>query len=126
MQAVSSDELVNPSDTMYMADTLDYSLENSTTVDPFSGSWHFPGHWYCPLGSHPSDAVILGGRHDGKASVLYADGSVSRDKQTARNKRGEMIIASTWSDYVRPSEDDRDMGNQFHIMPCWRRFGLKD
>jgi prepilin-type N-terminal cleavage/methylation domain-containing protein/prepilin-type processing-associated H-X9-DG protein len=125
VQAVSSDELVNPSDTMYMADTLNYSLGNSEVLDPFDGQNHYAGHWYCPLGSHPSSAVVLGGRHDGKSSVLYADGSVSRDKQTARNRRGDMIIASTWSDFARPADDAREMGNQFHIMPCWRRFGTQ-
>jgi prepilin-type N-terminal cleavage/methylation domain-containing protein/prepilin-type processing-associated H-X9-DG protein len=128
LQAVSSDELVNPSDTMYMCDTLDYHTRGSTVVAPFNTGYydtvnHSPGNWWIPRGSRPNRAATLGARHVGKSSVLYADGSVSRDKQTARNRRGDTIIASTWSDYVPENDDEKEMGNQFHLMPCWRRYG---
>lgn len=130
VQGVSSDELLSPSDIAYMWDSLDYSTPNSDVAN-FIGQngWdtlnQYAGQYGYPRGENPPGAAILGGRHDGKANVLYADGSVSKDNQEWRNKRGDLVIASTWNDWASAGDDSTKMGNQFHLMPCWRRFGSK-
>jgi len=128
VQGVSSDELLSPSDIAYMWDSLDYSTPGSEVAE-FVGrnGWdsvnQYAGRYATPTGNNPSGAVILGGRHDGKANVLYADGSTNKDNQEWRNKRGDQVIASTWNDWAEVGDDSRKMGNQFHLLPCWRRFG---
>ncbi len=132
VQGVSSDELVSPSDIAYMWDTLDYTTRGTDDIASFvsQNGWdtqnQSAGRPECPIGTNPSPAVILSGRHDGKANVLYGDGSVNRDNQQWRNKRGDLTIASTWNDWTAIGNDPRQMGNQFHLMPCWRRFASKD
>ena len=133
VQGISSDELVSPSDTAYMWDTLDYRTDRSQIAEfVINNGWdtvnHHAGQCEWPRGSEAniSGAAILGARHDGKASVLYGDGSVNRDNQQWRNKRGDLTIASTWNDWTAIGNDPRQMGNQFHLMPCWRRFASKD
>jgi len=121
VQGVSSDELLSPSDIAYMWDSLDYSTPGSQngwdTMNQYAGQYGYP------RGTNPPGAAILGGRHDGKANVLYADGSVNKDNQEWRNRRGDQVIAATWNDWAPTGDDSRKMGNQFHLMPCWRRFG---
>jgi len=121
-QAVSDDELTAPAECVYLCDSLDYHAGNSDTVSPFDGpSGGSAGMWYLQQGNTPSLALLLGARHLGRANVLYADSHVSRDNLTPRNKRGDLVVASTFGDYV----EDPEIGNQFHILPEWRKFKVK-
>jgi len=122
LQAIRTDEVAAPAETMYMCDSLDYHAKRSEPAgkhflqgEVSAGLWHSP----YSMEHDPLAAVMLGGRHEGKANVLYADGHVSRDNQIPRNRRGDRIIASTFADY----SDERGMGSQHHIMPCGRKFG---
>jgi len=122
LQAIRTDELAAPAETMYMCDSLDYHAKRSEPVDKrflqgevSAGLWHSP----YSMEHDPLAAVMLGARHEGKANVLYADGHVSRDNQMPRNLRHGRVIASTFADYT----DDLGVGSQHHIMPCGRRFG---
>ncbi|MFQ6048896.1 MAG: H-X9-DG-CTERM domain-containing protein [Phycisphaerae bacterium] len=135
IQATSTDELTNPAEIMYMCDSLDYHLEPPVgsslpyqgTGNWTSGSEQSAGLWYIPYGAVGVEGVsdpwhvVLGARHNGKANVLYGDSHVSRDNQVVRDRRGSMPTASTFADFT----EDRAMGNQFHIMPPWRRFGQR-
>ncbi|MFQ6048894.1 MAG: H-X9-DG-CTERM domain-containing protein, partial [Phycisphaerae bacterium] len=130
IQATSTDELTNPAEIMYMCDSLDYRTDPSEVQsDPATGAsydgdgygYQSAGMWYIPRGGHPPPGVLFGARHAGKANVLYADSHVSRDNQVPRNRRGRLVVASTFADFTL----DRDMGSQFHVMPCWRRFGQR-
>jgi len=118
VQGVNGDELLAAADTIYMCDTLDYHTSGSTPVAPFGGGTQSAGMWYLQLGGSPPLAFILGARHLGKANVLYADSHVSNDGLAPRNKRGTLVIASTFADYVQNPQ----IGNQFHAMPTWRKF----
>ena len=122
VQAIRTDELAAPAETMYMCDSLDYHAKRSEPVDKrflrgevSAGLWHSP----YSMEHDPLAAVMLGARHLDKANVLYADGHVSRDNQIPRNRRGDRTIASTFADY----SDDQGVGSQHHIMPCGRKFG---
>jgi prepilin-type processing-associated H-X9-DG protein len=140
VQAIASDEVLYGAETVYMCDTLDYWVGHSAG-DQTLGSFPHPedggaevsaGNWRTlhagdsGTGSsggsagemHLNRALILGARHLGKANVLFADGHVTNDGQEVRTKRGEMPIASTFSDFTT----DRGLGNQHHIMPTGRRF----
>ena len=61
--------------------------------------------------------MVLGARHLGKANVLYADSHVGNENQVARDKRGGLVIASTFADYI----DDDMIGTQHHLAPFWRQ-----
>ena len=122
-QAASTEELLAPADTLYLVDSLDYHTDGSQPVDDFfNEGGQSAGMWYLQRGETPPLALILGARHLGRANVLYADSHVSRDNLTSRNKRGDMVIASTFADYI----EDPEVGNQFHMLPQWRRFQVAD
>ena len=121
-QAVSDDELDAPAEAMYLCDSLDYHAgrPNTDTLAPFDGpgAYASAGMWYLQRGDEPPLALLLGARHLGKANVLYADSHVSSDGLAPRNKRGGLVVASTFADYVQ----DPRIGNQFHAIPTWRTF----
>jgi prepilin-type processing-associated H-X9-DG protein len=123
-QAVSEDELTAPADCIYLCDSLDYHAGRAGTEDLFDGPGSIPsaGMWYLQRYGSPPLAALLGARHLNKANVLYADSHVSRDNQTPRNKRGALVVASTFADYV----DDPLIGNQFHVIPEWRKYKKKN
>lgn len=123
---------------MYMCDSLDYHLapspgSPSRNSIPYTGTgWtagteQSPGLWYNPYpgaggassgaGTTHRQHVVLGARHNGKANVLYADGHVTRDGQVPRDRRGDLVIASTFADYI----DEYRFGSQHHLAPFWRR-----
>ena len=121
IQAVANDEVAVPPDTLYMCDSLDYSIgEEDELVDTRYGSvLARPGSW---LNLHRSlygdipAASPLGARHGGKSNALYCDGHVSDENQTPRNRRGDLITASTFADFI----DEYGIGTQHHLMPGWR------
>ena len=121
--AVSTDEVLAPADTIYLVDSLDYHTDGSEPVNDFFDEGTLsPGLWYLQRGPTPPLALILGARHLGRANVLYADSHVSRDNLTPRNKRGGLVIASTFADYI----EEPEIGNQFHMLPQWRKFQVAD
>ncbi|HUW84049.1 MAG TPA: Ig-like domain-containing protein [Phycisphaerae bacterium] len=117
VQAVNSDEVADPSGTLYMCDSRDYRIGNGDQlvdsrygdVDISAGTW---------MGLHLGTpaASPLGARHDGKSNVLYVDGHVSDDNQTPRNQRGDLITASTFADFI----DEYLLGTQHHLLPGGR------
>jgi prepilin-type N-terminal cleavage/methylation domain-containing protein/prepilin-type processing-associated H-X9-DG protein len=117
VQAASSDEVLNGGDTAYMCDSLDYRIGHGTndTVDTkYDNPEVSAGLW---MGMRAT-AVVVGARHNGKGNVLYVDSHVSRDNLVPRNRRGDLITASTFADYTT----DRNLGSQQHLMPTGRRF----
>ncbi|HUW82239.1 MAG TPA: right-handed parallel beta-helix repeat-containing protein [Phycisphaerae bacterium] len=119
IQGVNSDEVLNPAGTLYLCDSRDYRIGHgdelvdprygSAYADTSAGMW-FALHWWTPAGTP------LGARHNGKSNVLYVDGHVSDDNQTPRNRRGELVTASTFADFI----EDYGIGTQHHLMPGWR------
>jgi len=122
-QAVNSGDVVAPGETMYMADSLDYHLSPPSGSIPYTGAgWTSmqeasAGLWTCPF-TRNSDRqhTVLGARHLTKANVLYADSHVDNDNQIPRDKRGSLVIASTFADYM----DEYQMGTQHHLAPFGR------
>jgi len=117
IQAIASDEVAIPADTLYMCDSLDYRIgDEDELLDPRYGDVPLPpGAWLNLHGQHPP-ASPLGARHGGKSNVLYVDGHVDDDNQTPRNRRGDLITASTFADFI----DEYGIGTQHHLMPGWR------
>ena len=121
LQASTLDQVVAPADCVYMADSLDYMarrdelVDDRFSTDPNSDD-NSAGSWF-ELTEGPS-TVVLGARHLGKAQVLYADGHSDRENQVPRNKRGGLVTATTFADFI---EED-GLGNQHHVMPCWRKY----
>ena len=127
LQATSSDQVIAPADTAAMCDTSDYRLPNGTEQDPVEDRYgicedrdvergvgaglYWMLNWGMP-------GVALGARHLGSSSVLYADAHVSRENQLPRNKRGGLVVMTTFADFA---EDDM-LGSQHHLMPCWRKY----
>ncbi len=116
VQGVNSDEVLNPAGTLYLSDSLDYRIGNADElVDPRYGNRDISaGTWFAVNWSRP--ATALGSRHSERANVLYVDGHVSDENQTPRNRRGELVTASTFADFI----EDYDIGTQHHVMPGWR------
>jgi len=116
IQGVNSDEMTNPADTLYLCDSRDYRIGNGDElVDPRYGHADTSaGAWFGVNWSYP--ATALGSRHSEQANVLYVDGHVSDDNQTPRNRRGELVTASTFADFI----EDYGIGTQHHLMPGWR------
>jgi len=119
IQGINGDEVLNPSGTAYMSDSLDYMIgdpnRGDELVDPAFGDVEISaGSWFALNRSHP--ATALGSRHGERANVLYVDGHVSDDNQTPRNRRAELITASTFADFI----EDYGIGTQHHVMPGWR------
>ena len=136
-QAVNMSEVVAPAEVMYMCDSVDYHLapsdgSPSANSIPYTGTgWtagteQSPGLWYNPYpsaggssagpGTTHRQHVVLGARHLTKANVLYADGHCGNENQTVRDKRGSMVIASTFADYMGTYQ----MGTQHHLAPFGR------
>ena len=100
--------------------------ESHQACAPGAGTEQSPGLWYNPypsaggsstgLGTTHRQHVVLGARHLTKANVLYADSHVDNDNQTPRDKRGSLVIASTFADYM----DQYQMGTQHHLAPFGR------
>lgn len=70
IQAINNDELVNPAETVYLADSLDYRIGADTVTDagfPIDGVNMPAGS---PFALNEGVAVVLGARHEGKANVL--------------------------------------------------------
>jgi prepilin-type processing-associated H-X9-DG protein len=122
IQAINSDEILNSADTAYMCDTQDYRIGNDTTdakYDTYPPG--LPAGRWMSMNDHSTTArkaVVLGARHNAKANVLYADSHVTRDNLVPRNRRGDLITATTFADWT----SDRDLGNVHHLMPTGRRF----
>ncbi|HUW83948.1 MAG TPA: prepilin-type N-terminal cleavage/methylation domain-containing protein [Phycisphaerae bacterium] len=122
-QAVTMSEVRDPGETMSMADSVDYHLSPRTGSLPYTGTgWSAnrevsAGMWTAPFTVN-SDRKhnVLGARHLTKANVLYADSHVDNDNQIPRDKRGSLVIASTFADYM----DDYEMGTQHHMAPFGR------
>jgi len=121
LQASSLDQVVAPADCVYMCDSLDYMVRGlgedlvddrfgGTDEDFAAGLW-FPLNWSTP-------GNVLGARHLGRSTVLYADGHADRENQVPRNKRGSLVTATTFADFI---EED-GVGTQHHVMPCWRKY----
>ena len=119
LQATTFDQVVAPANCVYMCDSLDYMVHGrgEDLVDDRYG-WaaedFAAGSWFVLNWSRP--AVAMGSRHGGRANVLYVDGHVSDENQTPRNRRGELVTASTFADFI----DDYGIGTQHHVMPGWR------
>ncbi|HUW82904.1 MAG TPA: H-X9-DG-CTERM domain-containing protein, partial [Phycisphaerae bacterium] len=117
VQAINSDEVLAPGKVVYLCDSLDYCTDDSSVEPPFGAlgaGRQSAGMWYMQRGGTPPGAVILGSRHNGKANALYADGHISDDGQTVRNRRGQIAIASTFSDFTV----ENNLGNQHYTLPC--------
>jgi len=117
LQADVTDKVTAPSECVYMVDSADYMVRGSERVEGrFGGTTFSAGTWFGLNWSSPG--LALGARHLGTANVAFLDNHVSRDDQIPRNKRGDLVTASTFSNWV--SEDG--VGNQFYVMPCWRTY----
>jgi len=124
-QAVNMSEVRDPGETMYMADSLDYHLSPPDSGSlPYTGTgWTAgvevsAGAWIAPFHVNSDHRHnVLGARHLTKANVLYADSHVDNDNQIARDKRGSLVIASTFADYM----DTYQMGTQHHMAPFGRQ-----
>jgi len=127
LQATSSDQVVAPADTAAMCDTSDYRLPAGSQQNPVEARYGIcedpgagPGvgaglYWMLNWGA---PGLALGARHLGTSNVLYADAHVSRENQVPRNKRGDLVITTTFADF----SDEDMLGNQHHVMPCWRKY----
>jgi prepilin-type processing-associated H-X9-DG protein len=117
-QGANGSEIVMPADCVYMADSSNYRLGDGDeqTDDRYGGLYQWSAG-RCILSTW-GVAPAIGARHLGTGNVGYLDGHVSRENQVPRNKRGQLVTASTFADYV--SQDG--LGGQHHIMPCWRRY----
>jgi prepilin-type N-terminal cleavage/methylation domain-containing protein/prepilin-type processing-associated H-X9-DG protein len=127
LQATSGDQVIAPADTAAMCDTSDYRLPVGTQQNPVDARYgicedhdvnggvgaglYWMLNWGIP-------GVALGARHLGTSNVLYADAHVSRDNQLPRNKRGDLVIMSTFADFAGGDM----LGSQHHVMPCWRKY----
>ena len=99
---------------------------NLTYTGWTAGTEQSAGLWYNPYpaaggssagpGTTHRQHVVLGARHLTKANVLYADGHCGNENQTPRDKRGSMVIASTFADYMNQYQ----MGTQHHLAPFGR------
>jgi prepilin-type N-terminal cleavage/methylation domain-containing protein/prepilin-type processing-associated H-X9-DG protein len=118
IQGANGSEIVMPADCVYMADSSNYRLGDGDeqTDDRWDGLYQWSAG-RCILSTW-GVAPAIGARHLGTGNVGYLDGHVSREGQVPRNKRGQMVTASTFADYV--SQDG--LGGQHHMMPCWRRY----
>jgi len=120
LQANVADKVSAPADCAYMVDSADYMVRPEEQIEsrfgPTDADNISAGTWFGLNWGHP--ALALGARHFATANVLYLDSHVSRDGQVPRNKRGSLVTASTFGDWV--SQDG--VGNQFHVMPCWRKY----
>jgi len=114
IQANVMEELTQPADCVLFADTLDYSLNGTQNVAGGGNNFYSAGDQFT-LGN--GDTIqALGARHLEKSNVLFADGHVTRDDQEPRNRRGDDVVSSTFSERVDGA------GNQHKIMPEWRMF----
>jgi len=113
---------VDPAETMYLCDSLDYHAgrPNTDTLAPFDGpgAHASAGMRYSQQGAQLPLALLLGAHHLAKANILYADSHVSSDGLAPRSKRGTLVIASTFADYV----GNPPTGNQFHAISTWCKF----
>ena len=117
VQANVPDKVTAPAECVYMVDSPNYRVQAEDQVEGrFGGDEFSAGSWFGLNYSRP--ALGLGARHLGTANVVFMDCHVSNEGQIPRNKRGSLVTASTFSDWV--SEDD--VGNQFYVMPCWRKY----
>ncbi len=118
VQATTIDQVISPAETVYMADSLDYKTENSEAVHGFPErrvpQMISAGIYY---EMHEKTIVPLGTRHHRRANVLYADGHVDRDSQKPAYRRGNLIVASTFADFI----EEHDMGTQHKLLPTGKR-----
>ena len=121
IQASNPDQVLNAADCVYMADTLDYSIgagSGDTKVFNGGGNPHVSAGMYMSLNHGAESALVVGARHVEKGNVLYVDGHVSREGLSVRNRRGTLVTASTFSDYVTVD----GLGSQYKLMPTWRDY----
>jgi hypothetical protein len=117
LQADVPDKVTAPAECVYMVDSCDYRVRSEDRVESRYGGTEFSaGTWFGLNWSRP--ALAMGARHLGTSNAVYMDNHVSREGQVPRNKRGSLVTASTFSDWV--SADG--VGNQFYVMPCWRNY----